>query len=217
MPHQYPVFEAAITGRIPLEGSWKSTQEESAFRRAPSNIDMDPQTEEEKEVIRNAVRHEGVLLSLLDVLRRVPRRVLMVLKLNDLTRYEWYMCFLCCFLILTTGAWIVLWWRPIPTYVTSIFTNIYLTNTERSESSSLLLNTVHMLPGKEKDNGWSMKCESMDSWSQCSSYSAIFLAGGGSCFTSAISFTNVAIKEISKILRAAFCYWSSHGLHNICE
>jgi len=30
--------------------------------------------------------HEGVLLSLLDVLRRVPRRILMVLKLNDLTR-----------------------------------------------------------------------------------------------------------------------------------
>lgn len=49
---------------------------------------MAPQTEEEKDIIRNAVRHEGVLLSLLDVLRRVPRRVLMVLKLNDLTRYE---------------------------------------------------------------------------------------------------------------------------------
>ena len=51
---------------------------------------MVPQTEEEKNVIRNAVRQEGVLLSLLDVLRRVPRRVLMVLKLNDLTRYERY-------------------------------------------------------------------------------------------------------------------------------
>jgi hypothetical protein len=69
---------------------------------------MDPQTEEEKDVIRKAVRHEGLLLSLLDVLRRVPRRVLMVLKLNDLTRYEWYMCFHRCFLIFTTGAWTML-------------------------------------------------------------------------------------------------------------
>ena len=54
---------------------------------------MDPQTEQEKDIIRNAVAHEGLLLSLLDVLRRVPRRVLMVLKLNDLTRYEWYIFF----------------------------------------------------------------------------------------------------------------------------
>lgn len=77
-----------------MEGSWEDMQEEdSAFRRASSMIDMVPQTEEEKDVIRNAVRHEGALLSLLDVLRRVPRRVLMVLKLNDLTRYEQYMSF----------------------------------------------------------------------------------------------------------------------------
>jgi len=93
MLHQYPVFEAAITGRVALEGGWEITQD-SAFRRASSIIDMVPQTEEEKEVMRNAVRHEGVLLSLLDVLRRVPRRVLMVLKLNDLTRYGRYMPFL---------------------------------------------------------------------------------------------------------------------------
>jgi len=84
-PDLYPIFEAAITGRIALEGSWEGTEEESVHR-ASSIIDMVPQTEEEKDLIRNAVRHEGVLLSLLDVLRRVPRRVLMVLKLNDLTR-----------------------------------------------------------------------------------------------------------------------------------
>jgi aarF domain-containing kinase len=47
-----------------------------------------PQTEEEMEAIRNAViSREGLLLSVFDVLRRIPRRVLMVLKLNDLTRY----------------------------------------------------------------------------------------------------------------------------------
>lgn len=50
-------------------------------------IDMMPQSEAEMEAIRNAViSKEGLLLSVFDVLRRVPRRVLMVLKLNDLTR-----------------------------------------------------------------------------------------------------------------------------------
>jgi aarF domain-containing kinase len=47
-----------------------------------------PQTEEEMEAIRNAViEREGLLLSVFDLLRRVPRRLLMLLKLNDLTRY----------------------------------------------------------------------------------------------------------------------------------
>lgn len=50
-------------------------------------IDMLPQTIEETEAIRDAViNREGLLISVLDILRRVPRRVLMVLKLNDLTR-----------------------------------------------------------------------------------------------------------------------------------
>lgn len=50
-------------------------------------IDLSKQTEEEIEAIRNAVvQREGLLLDVFDVLRRVPRRVLMVLKLNDLTR-----------------------------------------------------------------------------------------------------------------------------------
>ena len=51
-------------------------------------IDLSSQTEEELEAIRTAVvQREGLLVSVFDVLRRVPRRVLMVLKLNDLTRY----------------------------------------------------------------------------------------------------------------------------------
>jgi hypothetical protein len=58
-----------------------------AVKRASSVIDMAPRSEEEMEAIRNAVvSKEGLLLSVFDVLRRVPRRVLMVLKLNDLTR-----------------------------------------------------------------------------------------------------------------------------------
>ena len=84
------MFEAAITGRAALEGSWEEMEGEphsSAFARGKSMIDLSAQTEEEMEAIRQAVvQREGLLLSVFDVLRRVPRRVLMVLKLNDLTR-----------------------------------------------------------------------------------------------------------------------------------
>ncbi|KAG6336036.1 hypothetical protein ID866_3052, partial [Astraeus odoratus] len=87
-PDLYPVFEAAITGRAALEGSWADEEPyDLKFNRGSSMIDMAPQSEEEVEAIQNAVvNHEELLLSVLDVLRRVPRRVLMVLKLNDLTR-----------------------------------------------------------------------------------------------------------------------------------
>ncbi|KAI0360911.1 ABC1-domain-containing protein [Trametes cingulata] len=83
----YPVFEAAITGRAALEGSWEEIEGPVDVPRARSMIDLSAQTEEEMEAIRKAVvQKEGLLLSVFDVLRRVPRRVLMVLKLNDLTR-----------------------------------------------------------------------------------------------------------------------------------
>lgn len=62
-------------------------EKQSSFRRASSMLELMPQTEEEMEAIRNAViTREGLLLSVFNVLRRVPRRVLMVFKLNDLTR-----------------------------------------------------------------------------------------------------------------------------------
>ncbi|KAN0091092.1 ABC1 family domain containing protein [Tylopilus felleus] len=86
-PDLYPVFEAAITGRAAFEGTWEDEDPSNTFKRASSMIDMLPQTVEEMEAIRDAViNREGLLISVLDVLRRVPRRVLMVLKLNDLTR-----------------------------------------------------------------------------------------------------------------------------------
>ena len=84
---QYPVFESAITGRAGLQGSWDDAGDDSNIKRACSMIKMEGQTEEEMDAIREAViNREGLLLSVFDVLRRVPRRVLMVLKLNDLTR-----------------------------------------------------------------------------------------------------------------------------------
>ncbi|CAL1707516.1 unnamed protein product [Somion occarium] len=85
----YPVFEAAITGRAALKGSWDEFFDESnpSFQRPGSIVDLNGPSEKEMEIIRNAViQHEGLLVSVFDVLRRVPRRVLMVLKLNDLTR-----------------------------------------------------------------------------------------------------------------------------------
>lgn len=48
-----------------------------------------PQTDQEVEALRNAVMtKEGLLLSVFDILRNMPRRVLMVFKLNDLTRFD---------------------------------------------------------------------------------------------------------------------------------
>ena len=80
------MFESAITGRIALKDSWED-EHDSSLDRATSVITMTRQTDDERVAIRNAVvQREGVLISVFDILRRIPRRVLMVLKLNDLTR-----------------------------------------------------------------------------------------------------------------------------------
>jgi len=62
-------------------------ESESTFKRASSMLEQLPQTEQELEALRDAVMtKEGLLISVFDILRKVPRRVLMVFKLNDLTR-----------------------------------------------------------------------------------------------------------------------------------
>lgn len=75
-------------GRIALKDSWDDLESSGnpTIKRRSSIKDVAATSEEELEAIRRAVQQEGVLLSVFDVLRRVPRRVLMVLKLNDLTR-----------------------------------------------------------------------------------------------------------------------------------
>jgi aarF domain-containing kinase len=85
---QYPVFEAALTGRATLEGSSEDpVGTDEPWANASSLLDSMPQSEEELDAIRHAVvEREGLLVSIFDMLRRVPRRVLMVFKLNDLTR-----------------------------------------------------------------------------------------------------------------------------------
>ncbi|CCM01156.1 uncharacterized protein FIBRA_03204 [Fibroporia radiculosa] len=87
----YPVFEAALTGRAvlkdPATDEFGGSADKAGFKRGTSMTDISAQTAAEMEAIRKAVvEQEGLLLSVFDVLRRVPRRVLMVLKLNDLTR-----------------------------------------------------------------------------------------------------------------------------------
>ena len=70
-----------------MEGTW-AEEDDLTVNRASGMINIEPQTEEEMDAIRDAViSREDILLSVFDVLRRVPRRVLMVLKLNDLTRF----------------------------------------------------------------------------------------------------------------------------------
>lgn len=87
----YPILESAITGRSGLEGSDpENPSGVKGKKRASSILDMETgssMSEEEQEHIRKTVmQKEGLFLSILEVLRRVPRRMLMVLKLNDLTR-----------------------------------------------------------------------------------------------------------------------------------
>lgn len=87
-PDLYPVFEAAITGRLAPDGIIEADDgPKSDIRRATGMLDMASQTEEEMELIRNTVAQGDILVSVLDVLRRLPRRVLMVMKLNDLARH----------------------------------------------------------------------------------------------------------------------------------
>ena len=66
------------------------------MKRAGSLVELLPQSEEEMEAIRKAVMtKEGIITSVFDMLRRVPRRILMLLKLNDLVRrvpnFQWQM------------------------------------------------------------------------------------------------------------------------------
>lgn len=51
-----------------------------------SLVGLATQTPEEAQRLRNAFMQEGMISSIFELLRRVPRRLLMVLKINDLTR-----------------------------------------------------------------------------------------------------------------------------------
>ena len=72
-----------MTGRAGLEGTWGD-----ADANRPANLlEMDNQSEEELMRMRNAVfERESLLLNLFSMLRAVPRRILMLFKMNDLLR-----------------------------------------------------------------------------------------------------------------------------------
>ncbi|CAH7685715.1 atypical/ABC1/ABC1-B protein kinase [Phakopsora pachyrhizi] len=70
----YDIFESAITGRVGMKGSG-------------SLMSMYSQTKEEQQLIRSAIiEREGIVPEILRILRNMPRRLLMILKVNDLTR-----------------------------------------------------------------------------------------------------------------------------------
>ena len=79
-----------VLGRALLDESpddLPKAESETGFKRGRSMIDLDKQSSAEIDAIQKAVmQREGLILDILSVLRRIPRRVLIVLKLNDLTR-----------------------------------------------------------------------------------------------------------------------------------
>lgn len=81
-PELFPVFEAAITGRAGLssddvddKGGIKGTLDGSL-------IGLATQTPEEAHRLRHAFLQEGMISSIFELLRRVPRRLLMILKIK---------------------------------------------------------------------------------------------------------------------------------------
>lgn len=87
----YPILESAITGRSGLEGSDDQNPHGVAGgKRKSSMLDLDSGSEmsgvEQEHIRKTVMEKEGLFVDILKVLRQVPRRMLMVLKLNDLTR-----------------------------------------------------------------------------------------------------------------------------------
>ena len=82
-PDLFPIFEAAITGRA--GGSEDETDENKGPLRGTldgSLMGLAVQTPEEAQRLRNAFMQEGMLASVFELLRKVPRRLLMVLKIK---------------------------------------------------------------------------------------------------------------------------------------
>lgn len=74
-----------MTGRAGLEGTWEGPDIDS--NRPANMLEMANQSEEELERMRKAVfEREGLLLSVFSMLRVIPRRMLMLFKMNDLLR-----------------------------------------------------------------------------------------------------------------------------------
>lgn len=80
----YPIFQAAITGRAALENAGENGE------GLGSMMEVGERSREEERRLRHAVvgtgNGDGLIGDILTLLRNVPRRMLMVFKVNDLTR-----------------------------------------------------------------------------------------------------------------------------------
>ena len=75
----YPLFQAAITGRAALDDPYQNRGGE----KRTSVMQLGESTAAEQRHMRHAiVEQEGLMQSLFELLRRVPRRLLMVLKVK---------------------------------------------------------------------------------------------------------------------------------------
>lgn len=79
----YPIFQAVITGRVSLDNPESAVDDEG---NGFSLLNMAPPDKGEMHQLRQATQVDGVVEQVLRLLRTMPRRLLMILKLNDLTR-----------------------------------------------------------------------------------------------------------------------------------
>ncbi|TKA53349.1 hypothetical protein B0A53_04367 [Rhodotorula sp. CCFEE 5036] len=87
----YPLFQAAITGRAALQGATLSGEETKGTIRRGSMLDLEGNSPEERKMMRRAMVEGGpdgsnLLEQLFVILRNIPRRMLMIFKVNDLNR-----------------------------------------------------------------------------------------------------------------------------------
>lgn len=82
----YPIFQAVITGRVSLDDPEALAGAGQDSGSGFSLLDMPPPDKAEMHHMRQATAEEGVVEQILRLLRTMPRRLLMILKLNDLTR-----------------------------------------------------------------------------------------------------------------------------------
>ncbi|GFZ47956.1 ABC1 family protein MCP2 homolog [Saitozyma sp. JCM 24511] len=81
----YPILESAITGRINM--SDPSSDNDGAVGRPSSLLDQRHMSDNDLSKLRNAMlEREGLIVSIFELLRTVPKRLLMILKLSDLQR-----------------------------------------------------------------------------------------------------------------------------------
>lgn len=80
-PDLFPIFEAAITGRAGLS---EEEEQEGGLKGQldGSLMGLATQSKEDAQRMRNAFMQEGIISSIFELLRRVPRRLLMVLKIK---------------------------------------------------------------------------------------------------------------------------------------